>query len=112
LSFTYDALGRNLTQVGPHGTTTFAYDIAGRRTRTTWADGFYTDHDRLVTGEESAIRENGATSGAGVLATFAYDDLGRRTSLTRGNGTATSYTFDAVSRPPPPCAATRSATIR
>ena len=26
----------------------------------------------------SAVRENGATSGIGVLATYAYDDLGRR----------------------------------
>ena len=44
------------------------------------------------------MRENGATSGAGVLATFQYDDLGRRSSLTRGNGVVTSYTYDAVSR--------------
>ena len=34
LSFTYDALSRNLTQVGPHGTVTSNWDIAGRRTRT------------------------------------------------------------------------------
>src|SRR5215210_604745 len=44
------------------------------------------------------IRENGATSGVGVLATYAYDDLGRRTSLTFGNGESTSYHYDAVSR--------------
>jgi RHS repeat-associated protein len=98
LSFTYDALGRQLTQVGPQGTVTSTYDIGGRRTRITHPDGFYVDQDHLVTGEISAIRENGATSGVGVLATFAYDDLGRRTSLTRGNGTSTSYSYDAVSR--------------
>ena len=98
LSFTYDALGRNLTQVGPHGTVTSAYDLAGRRTRITHADGFYVDQDHLVTGELSAIRENGATSGVGVLATFAYDDLGRRTSLTRGNGAVTSTSYDGASR--------------
>lgn len=45
----------------------------------------------------SAIRENGASPGIGVLATFAYDDLGRRTSLTRGNGTSTTYSHDALS---------------
>jgi RHS repeat-associated protein len=92
------ALGRNLTQAGPQGTITSAYDIAGRRTRLTHADGLYVDEDHLVTGEVSAIRENGATSGVGVLASVVYDDLGRRTSLTRGNGTAASYSFDAVSR--------------
>ena len=55
-------------------------------------------YDYLVTGEQTAIRENGATSGVGVLATFAYDDLGRRTTPTRGNGTSTSYSYDAASR--------------
>jgi RHS repeat-associated protein len=54
--------------------------------------------DYLVTGEVSAIRENGATSGIGVLGTYAYDDLGRMTSLTRGNGAVTSYVYDQVSR--------------
>jgi RHS repeat-associated protein len=98
LSFTYDALGRNLTQVGPQGTVTSAWDIAGRRTRITHPDGFYVDQDYLVTGELAHIRENGATSGVGVLATYAYDDLGRRTSLTLGDGSSTSYGYDAASR--------------
>ncbi len=63
----------------------------------TWGDGFYVTYDHLVTGEVSAIRENGAGSGIGVLASYAYDDLGRRTSLTRGNGTVTSYGYDTGS---------------
>jgi len=91
LSFTYDALGRNLTQVGPQGTLTSTYDVAGHRTRITHPDGFYVDQDYLVTGELKTIRENGATSGAGVLATYAYDDLGRRSSITRGDGSTTGY---------------------
>ena len=98
LSFTYDGLGRNLTQVGPQGTVTSAWDAAGRRTRITHPDGYYVDQDYLVTGELQKIRENGATSGAGVLATYAYDDLGRRTSLTLGDGSSTSYGYDNVSR--------------
>ncbi|HEX8625793.1 MAG TPA: hypothetical protein VF782_12050, partial [Allosphingosinicella sp.] len=69
-----------------------------RRTRIAHHDGFYVDQDYLVTGEMTKIRENGATTGVGVLATFVYDDLGRRTSLTRGNGTTASYSYDAVSR--------------
>jgi hypothetical protein len=44
------------------------------------------------------IRENGATSGVGVLATYSYDQLGRRSSLTYGNGENASYSYDAVSR--------------
>jgi RHS repeat-associated protein len=98
LTFTYDALGRNLTQVGPQGTVSSQFDAAGRRTRTTWPDSFYVSYDHLVTGETSVIRENGATSGVGVLATYAYDDLGRRTTLTLGNGTVSTYGYDTVSR--------------
>lgn len=44
------------------------------------------------------MRENGAASGAGVLATYAYDNLGRRTGVARGNGVVTSYGYDAASR--------------
>ena len=96
LSFGYDALGRQ-TSAGNSwlGTKSSAYDLAGRRTRLTHRDGFFVDYDYLVTGEVARIRENGATSGVGVLATFGYDDLGRRTSLTYGNGTATTYAYDA-----------------
>ena len=43
-------------------------------------------------------RENGATSGIGVLATYAYDNLGRVTSLTRGNGVVTGFDYDAAGR--------------
>jgi len=99
IAFTWDALGR-LTKDDhvAFGAKTFDYDLAGRRTRMTWRDGFYVDYDYFVTGETAYIRENGATSGVGVLATFGYDDLGRRTSLLRGNDTSTTYTPDPVSR--------------
>src|SRR3546814_19088592 len=77
---------------------TSTYDAAGRRTELQWPDAFYVNYDHLVTGEVTKVRENGATSGVGVLATYAYDDLGRRTGITRGNGVATSYAWDPVSR--------------
>ncbi len=101
LSFTYDALSRR-TALGDnwytYGNMAFQYDLAGRRTRSTWSDGIYAQYDRLVTGEVSAIRENGAASGAGVLGTYTYDNLGRRTVLNRGNSTETDYAYDSVSR--------------
>ncbi|MBC9033005.1 RHS repeat-associated core domain-containing protein [Sphingomonas sp. JC676] len=97
-SFTYDALGRVVTEADYHASKTMQYDLAGRQTRLTWSDGLYVAYDYLVTGEVTAIRENGATSGVGVLATYAYDYLGRRTSVTRGNGTVTSYSYDWISR--------------
>ncbi|HYG47262.1 MAG TPA: hypothetical protein VD846_04890, partial [Allosphingosinicella sp.] len=95
---TYDALGRKTGEAVPSFSHTFQYDLAGRRTRTTWSDNFFVTYDYLVTGEMKAIRENGAASGIGVLATFNYDDLGRRIGLVRGNGTATSYGYDTASR--------------
>lgn len=98
LTFGYDSLGQLRTQIGPQGTLATDYDVAGHRTQMTWPDGFYVSYDYLVTGELADVRENGATSGIGVLATYSYDDLGRRTTLTRGNGTVTSYQYDSVSR--------------
>ncbi len=97
--WSYDALGRTTgEQHGSLGLNVMQYDVAGRLSRLTWPDTFYVTYDYLVTGEVTAVRENGATSGVGVLATFGYDDLGRRTLLTRGNGTSTSYGYDPVSR--------------
>lgn len=98
LSFTYDALGRVINQTGPLGTFISEWDLGGHRTKLTWPDNFYVTYDYLLTGEMTAIRESGATSGIGVLATFTYDDLGQRSSLTRGNGAVATYTYDAVSR--------------
>jgi RHS repeat-associated protein len=51
-----------------------------------------------LSGAVTAIRENGAASGIGVLATYGYDNYGRRTSVSRGNGTVTTYGYDAASR--------------
>ena len=109
LSYSYDALSRLLTQTsntagaGNHVLTT-AYDAGGRRTRLTWGSagqwggGFYVDYAYLATGEVAAIRENGATTGIGVLASYTYDDLGRTRRLLRGNGVKTEWTPDGLSR--------------
>jgi RHS repeat-associated protein len=46
------------------------------------------------------IKENGATSGPGLLASYQYDSLGRRSSVARagGSGAATAYGYDGASR--------------
>ncbi|MEO6247140.1 MAG: RHS repeat-associated core domain-containing protein [Sphingomicrobium sp.] len=98
LTYSYDALSRTLLQGGPLGTMATQWDLAGRRTRLTYPDAFYVTYDNLVTGEVTAIRENGAVSGIGVLGAYAYDNLGQRLSLVRGNGTASTYGDDSVSR--------------
>lgn len=97
-TLTYDALGRLAQRAQPYDTLTYQYNAAGNRTRVTWGDGFYAAYDYDTVGGVTAIRENGATSGVGVLASFTYDNLGRRTSMVRGNGSATYYGYDAISR--------------
>ncbi|MEG3088522.1 RHS repeat domain-containing protein [Sphingomonas sp. PB4P5] len=97
VGLTYDALGRITAESQPFGSVSYQYNLAGARTRQEWNDGFYVTYDYDATGQVTAIRENGATSGIEVLATYAYDGLGRRTSLTRGNGTVTAYGYDATS---------------
>lgn len=98
LTLGYDALGRVTAQGGPLGAISSEYDLAGRKTRLTWPDAMYVSYDHLVTGEVSAVRANGASSGVGVLASYSYDDLGRRAAVVNGNGTSSSFTIDPVSR--------------
>jgi len=105
LSFTYDALGRKLTESGPQGSATSEYDLAGRRTKLTYpGTGLFVNTDYLVTGEVTAIRENGASSGVGLLASYEYDpatsagQLGLRTKVTFGSGAKQAYTYDPMSR--------------
>lgn len=98
-TYGYDALGRVVSEANKYGGTKLSqYDLAGQRTRLTWTDGFYITYDHLVTGETTAMRENGATSGVGVLGTYTYDNLGRRTNIAKGNGTTTSYAYDPIGR--------------
>ena len=100
VSFTYDQLGRKLTE-SPQltgGSTSYQYDAAGRRMRLTWSDGFYVNYDYDTLGELLDIRENGATSGVGVLASFTYNDRGKMSLLTFGNGLGTSYQYDSAFR--------------
>tara|TARA_R110002051_G_scaffold68434_6_gene123485 strand:+ start:67334 stop:71611 length:4278 start_codon:yes stop_codon:yes gene_type:complete len=98
ISNSYDALGRLTQQTGGDGAVSYQYDAAGHRSRITWPDGFYVKYDHNTAGAVTAVRENGASSGYGVLATYSYDNQGRRTSITRGNGVTTNYTFDSASR--------------
>ncbi|WP_084514931.1 RHS repeat domain-containing protein [Sphingobium lactosutens] len=98
LTFSYDALGRLLTDGQAFGGMTYEYDLAGRRTKATWNDGFFVRYDWNLANQMTAIKEKDLTSGVGLLATFTYDDLGRRTKLQRGNGTVTNYQLDTGSR--------------
>jgi RHS repeat-associated protein len=99
LAFSFDALGRTTQEFSPLGSVNYQYDSADRLTRMTWpGGGFYVDYEYDIGGALTAVRENSAVSGPGVLATFGYDNFGRQTSTARGNGTTSQYAYDAVSR--------------
>lgn len=98
-SFVHDALGRLTSQTDPQGTIGYTYDAAGRRLTMSYPGAVLTiNYDYDVAGNVTAIRENGAASGVGVLATYAFDDLGRRSSVTFGNGSVQSFGYDASQR--------------
>lgn len=98
LTNAFDALGRLTSETQPYGSITYQHDAAGRPTRLSWTDGFYANYDYDNTGQVTAIRENGATSGIGVLAQYSYDNRSRRSSVVFGNGTTRTYAWDGLSR--------------
>jgi RHS repeat-associated protein len=98
ISATYDALGRKLTEVGPEGTVTSTWDLAGRRTSIAYPvvakiSNLTVNYGYLTTGEVNSI-----TDGATTLASYTYDSLGNRIQASFGNGTSENYTVDPVSR--------------
>lgn len=97
-TFSYDALGRTTATTINGVGKTLDYDVGGRLTKLIWQDGFYANYDYDVLGRVTAIRENGATSGVGVLASYTYDGLGRRDVVTYGNGATRSYAYDPAGR--------------
>ncbi|WP_312313315.1 RHS repeat-associated core domain-containing protein, partial [Sphingobium yanoikuyae] len=55
-------------------------------------------YDWNFANEMTFVRENGATSGVGVLAAYTYDNLGRRTEIARSNGTSTILGYNPGSQ--------------
>ena len=87
-AYTYDDLGRMITETTPDGNTkTYSYDYQGRTTKITDSAGIedvytYTAFDGI------ASRTRGGESVA-----FAYDALGNRTQMTDSSGT-TNYEYN------------------
>ncbi|WP_291832517.1 RHS repeat-associated core domain-containing protein [Brevundimonas sp.] len=98
---TWDALSRPVSETSSGvGAMAYQYDAAGRVTRITWPDAFYADYEYDLYGGLKTVRENGATSGAGVLAAYGWNNLGQPASVTRagGSGASTTYGYDAWGR--------------
>ncbi|MDP5279898.1 RHS repeat-associated core domain-containing protein [Sphingomonas sp. DG1-23] len=95
----YDGFGRLRTSItrmgGVSRSLTYQFDANGNRTRITHPDGNAFDYDfdgldRLV-----AVRQNGAYP---AVVQMSWDAQGRAASQSRG-AVATSYGYDAISRP-------------
>ncbi len=99
ITYTWDGFGRLLTENQPgSGVMTYKYDLNGNRKEVNWSDGFLVRYDYDQLDRATKIRENGATSGIGVLASYAYTPDGKRSQVTYGNGTARLYQYDAAGR--------------
>jgi RHS repeat-associated protein len=98
VEYTYDAWNGIKSERTYGQTLTFNLDEAGNRTRLMWPDANYVDYTYDSMNRMHQVKENGAGSGAGLLAYYTYDVLGRRSTVVRGNGATTTTTFDGASR--------------
>jgi RHS repeat-associated protein len=99
ITYTYDTWSRVLTEASYGRTLAYQYDEAGNRTRITWPDANFVEYTYDAVNRMDQVRENGATSGAGLLADYTYDSIGRRTAIARGSTAATAIGYDSASRP-------------
>lgn len=98
----FDGFGRltSTTSISPTDTRqlSFRYDPEGNRTQITWPDSNYVQYTYDGLNRIDQVRENGATSGPGLLADYSYDALGRRSGISFGNSSSASYGYDGISR--------------
>ncbi|MEG3085364.1 RHS repeat-associated core domain-containing protein [Sphingomonas sp. PB2P12] len=98
-SFTYDAVGRKLTETsqlngGAAKQKSYRYNGANMRMRMDLPDtGLFYTYDYDADGALAGVREGGG----GRLASFAYNDLGLRAVRTYPNGTGQGNAYDQVS---------------
>jgi RHS repeat-associated protein len=92
ISYTYDSLGRLLTETTPQGTLSYTYDLAGRRTKRSLAG-----QPDVTYAWDDASRSTQITQGASSVG-FTYDNANRRSVLTLPNGVTATYTYDTDSR--------------
>ena len=94
IAFTYDNLGKMLSETLNGLTTSYAYDIRNRKITKTYPSG------RTIT-EEYNLRQRmiGIRENANYVATFAYNDNNYLTQRAYGNGTTTNFAYDGCNCP-------------
>lgn len=91
--FTYNNLGKLLSETLNGLTTSYAYDIRNRKITKIYPSG------RTIT-EEYDLRQRmiGIRENANYVATFAYNDNNYLTQRAYGNGTTTNFAYDVLNR--------------
>jgi RHS repeat-associated protein len=93
ISFTYDNMGRMLSETLNGKTTGYAYNTAARTRILTYPGG------RVITEQrDQRERLTGITEGGNSIAGFIYDGADRLTKKTLGNGFSQNYVYDANNR--------------
>jgi RHS repeat-associated protein len=97
VSYAFDAGGRMKSEATNGRTVGYAYDNSSNLSQVTWPDTtFYVNYTYDALNRLSQVQEQGATSGAGLLANYTtYDPLSRPTAVSFGNGAAIARTFNA-----------------
>ncbi|MBK8151184.1 MAG: RHS repeat protein [Acidobacteria bacterium] len=97
--FTFDPLGRQLSQTRAGATMSFEYDAVGNRTNRTDYSGRETTYEYDVLNRLKKINYFPGTTNPvpALTATYNYDDLSRLTSAGNENGTV-NFTYDTRGR--------------
>ncbi|MFN0018520.1 MAG: RHS repeat-associated core domain-containing protein [Pirellulaceae bacterium] len=107
IDYTYDALGRRVTETAAAGTTTFGYDAAGQLTKVALPGGRVIEYAYDFAGNRISATDNGVVFPYGVndlnqytsvgAATYTYDADGNLKTKTDVTGT-TTYSYDSENR--------------
>lgn len=114
VQYGYDVHDRLRTMTDPLGTTSNIYDLAGRLTSSTDANGFTVGYGYDANGNVTSITYPGdrtvsyaydvlnrlttVTTWLDQTATYSYDAAGRLTQRTNFNGSVAVYIYDAANR--------------
>jgi RHS repeat-associated protein len=92
VGYTYDALGRTLSETSRGFTHSYQYDLAGNRVKSTYGTG------RMVHHAYDGVNRLISLTEAGRVTSWEYDIAGRCVALGQGNGLVQRQSYDAHGR--------------